>query len=202
MHSKIPLRSGNTLLCMTIMGPKRPSHFILLQWKRCRAKTRSKQQSKQQFSYICQTLHSTAAVISIMFAASRGISSRIIANKTKNTDEIDQNLYFKRKKHEIPLKQKFYVPFMWSTCSGCLVGLIILAGKCLTSSTMIYFFCIKRHCNRNPGMFEIHSVACHPLCHPTCTHPTNSLNGGLRHLVHNFKRRKLPYLGQGYFKLT
>ncbi len=63
-----------------------------------------------------------------MFAASRGITSRIIAGKAKNTDEIELRSYYKRQKHEIPLKQKFYIPFMWSTCSGCLIGLLILAG--------------------------------------------------------------------------
>ncbi len=58
-----------------------------------------------------------------MFAASRGISSRIVGStRRKNIDEEE------KKKKKVPLRQRLYVPCMWPTCASCIFGLIIFAA--------------------------------------------------------------------------
>ena len=57
-----------------------------------------------------------------MFAASRGISG--IAGVTKKTEH--------RPKEKLPLRERLYIPCMWSTCGGCFIGLLIFcAGTAL-----------------------------------------------------------------------
>ena len=58
--------------------------------------------------------------ISVMFAASRGISVRIAGVKAK--EEV------KAKKRKVPIKERLYVPCMCTTCGGCLLGFFILCA--------------------------------------------------------------------------
>ena len=54
-----------------------------------------------------------------MFAAGRGISTGIIGvKKTKK----------KPKRTDLTLRERLYLPFMWTTCVTCFLGLILLSG--------------------------------------------------------------------------
>ena len=63
-----------------------------------------------------------------MFAASRGISG--IAGVTKKTGH--------RPKESLPLRERLYIPCMWSTCGGCFVGLVIFCGG--TALVVVAYF--------------------------------------------------------------
>ena len=62
-----------------------------------------------------------------MFAASRGISSRIVGAGRRNK-EGPNNGHRKRKRRKMTLKQRMYLPFMWSTCLGTFLGFLVLCG--------------------------------------------------------------------------
>ncbi len=71
-----------------------------------------------------------------MFAASRGISSRIVGStRRKNNDE-------EEKKKKVPLRQRLYVPCMWPTCASCIFGLIIFAAGMMAD--LSFFRCRER----------------------------------------------------------
>ncbi len=61
-----------------------------------------------------------------MFAAGRGIS-HIIGTKPKKTAEK------KKKKSELTLRQRLYVPCMWSSCCSCCSGLVLFLGGAVMS---------------------------------------------------------------------
>ena len=62
-----------------------------------------------------------------MFAASRGISSRIVGAGRRNK-EGPNNGHRKRKRRKMTMKQRLYLPFMWSTCLGTFLGFLVLCG--------------------------------------------------------------------------
>ena len=62
-----------------------------------------------------------------MFAASRGISSRIVGAGRRSKDGPNGG-HRKRKRRKMTLKQRMYLPFMWSTCLGTFLGFLVLCG--------------------------------------------------------------------------
>ena len=54
-----------------------------------------------------------------MYAAASGISTGIFG--VKNTKK-------RRKRTNLTLKESFYVPFMWTTCATCCLGVIFFTG--------------------------------------------------------------------------
>ncbi len=108
-----------------------------------------------------------------MFAASRGISSRIVGStRRKNVDAEE------KQKRKVPLRQRLYVPCMWPTCASCLFGLIIFAAG-FTMVVLGYLAeCFsQRENNDSPANNTLNSVI---FDDPSCLH---------------YHLRKLSYIG-------
>ena len=88
-----------------------------------------------------------------MFAASRGISSRIVGAGKRSKDGPNGG-HRKRKRRKMTLKQRMYLPFMWSTCVGTFLGFIVLCGgtaMCVVGYFAEYFATTETVSNTSNG---------------------------------------------------
>ncbi len=117
-----------------------------------------------------------------MYAAGRGISNRLVGTtrkqKKKKTKEKDQ-------KSALTLRQRLYVPCMWSSCLSCCFGSLIMFGG-MVMSFMGYYA-------------EFFATSIQTVTVNNTVHQTLHINSALKFHIQNFMYIGPLLMGVGTF---